>query len=105
MALEAMKLAVRHGSGPKLPVDLLFMPDEEIGSVSSRALIETYGRNARYALVVEPARDGGKIVVARKVSPCTTSLCAAAPSMRAASRRMAEARFVPPHGWCSNSKH
>lgn len=66
MALEAMKLAVRHGSGPKLPVDLLFMPDEEMGSVSSRTLIETYGRNAAYSLVVEPARDGGKIVVARK---------------------------------------
>lgn len=66
MALEAMRLAVRHGSGPKLPVDLLFMPDEEMGSVSSRALIETYARNAAYSLVVEPARDGGKIVVARK---------------------------------------
>lgn len=66
MALEAMKLAVRHGSGPKLPVDLLFMPDEEMGSVSSRALIETYARNGAYSLVVEPARDGGKIVVARK---------------------------------------
>ncbi|MBB3609238.1 M20 family metallopeptidase [Rhizobium sp. BK602] len=64
MALEAMKLAVKHGS--KLPVDLLFMPDEEMGSVSSRALIEDYARNAGSALVVEPARDGGKIVVARK---------------------------------------
>ncbi|ACM30289.1 M20 family metallopeptidase [Agrobacterium rhizogenes] len=66
MALEAMKIAVRHGPGPKLPVDLLFMPDEEMGSLSSRALIEAYSRNAGYALVVEPARDGGKIVVARK---------------------------------------
>ncbi len=64
MALEAMKLAVRAGT--KLPVDLLFMPDEETGSASSRGLIEDYARNARYALVVEPARDGGKIVVARK---------------------------------------
>lgn len=64
MALEAMKLAVKYGS--KLPVDLLFMPDEEMGSVSSRALIEDYARNAGSALVVEPARDGGKIVVARK---------------------------------------
>lgn len=64
MALEAMKFAVKHGS--KLPVDLLFMPDEEMGSVSSRALIEDYARNAGSALVVEPARDGGKIVVARK---------------------------------------
>ncbi|MFT4183975.1 MAG: M20 family metallopeptidase [Rhizobium sp.] len=64
MALEAMKLAVRHGS--KRPVDLLFTPDEEMGSISSRALIEDYARNAGHALVVEPARDGGKIVVARK---------------------------------------
>ena len=66
MALEAMKLATAHDPGPKLPIDLLFMPDEEMGSASSRALIEDYGHNARYALVVEPARDGGKIVVARK---------------------------------------
>lgn len=66
MALTAMKLAVQHSAGPSLPVDLLFMPDEEMGSVSSRRLIEEYARNALYALVVEPARDGGKIVTARK---------------------------------------
>ena len=29
-------------------------------------LIEKAGDNAKYVLVVEPARDGGKIVVARK---------------------------------------
>ncbi len=64
MALEAMKIAV--GIGGHLPIDLLFMPDEEMGSASSRDLIEAYARNAAYALVVEPARDGGKIVIARK---------------------------------------
>lgn len=64
MALEAMKIAVRAGT--PLPVNLLFMPDEEMGSASSRALIESHGRNALYVLVVEPARDGGKIVTARK---------------------------------------
>lgn len=64
MALEAMKIAVRAGG--HLPIDLLFMPDEEMGSASSRRLIEAYAGNAAYALVVEPARDGGKIVIARK---------------------------------------
>ncbi|UIY28206.1 M20/M25/M40 family metallo-hydrolase [Neorhizobium galegae] len=64
MALEAMKLAVRHGS--RMPIDLIFVPDEEMGSLSSRAFMEEAAKNAGYALVVEPARDGGKIVVARK---------------------------------------
>ncbi len=64
MALEAVKLAASAGS--HLPVDLVFVPDEEMGSLSSRQLIETYAAKAAYALVVEPARDGGKIVVARK---------------------------------------
>lgn len=64
MALEAMKLAVRHGS--KMPIDLIFVPDEEMGSLSSRAFMEEAAKSAGYTLVVEPARDGGKIVVARK---------------------------------------
>jgi glutamate carboxypeptidase len=66
MALEALKLALATGNGPKLPVSIMFVPDEETGSISSRALIEAAGRRAQYALVVEPARDGGKIVVTRK---------------------------------------
>lgn len=64
MALEAMKLAVRKGS--KMPIDLIFVPDEEMGSLSSRTFMETAAKNAGYTLVVEPARDGGKVVVARK---------------------------------------
>jgi glutamate carboxypeptidase len=66
MALDALRLALGRGNGPKLPVTIIYVPDEEMGSRSSRALIERYSANARYALVVEPARDGGKIVVARK---------------------------------------
>ena len=66
MAIEALKLALGRGNGPKLPVTIIYVPDEEMGSKSSRALIEQHSGNAHYALVVEPARDGGKIVVARK---------------------------------------
>ncbi len=64
MALEAMKLAVKQSS--HMPIDLIFVPDEETGSLSSRVFMEDAARKAGYALVVEPARDGGKIVVARK---------------------------------------
>ena len=64
MALEAMKLATKKGH--ILPIDLLIVPDEEVGSKSSRPMIEELSRNAAFALVVEPARNGGKIVTARK---------------------------------------
>jgi glutamate carboxypeptidase len=49
-----------------LGVTQLFVSDEEIGSPTSRALIEAEGRRAKYVLVTEPARDGGKIVTGRK---------------------------------------
>lgn len=64
MALEAMKLAVSRGT--KMPIELIFVPDEEVGSLSSRDFMEERAAEADYTLVVEPARDGGKIVVARK---------------------------------------
>jgi glutamate carboxypeptidase len=47
-------------------VTQLYVSDEEIGSPTSRALIEAEGRKAKYVLVTEPARDGGKIVTGRK---------------------------------------
>ncbi|MDH2402529.1 M20 family metallopeptidase [Bradyrhizobium sp. SSUT18] len=49
-----------------LGITHLFTSDEEIGSPTSRALIEMEGRKAKYVLVTEPARDGGKIVTGRK---------------------------------------
>src|ERR1700716_1008528 len=49
-----------------LGVTQLCVSDEEIGSPTSRALIEAEGRKAKYVLVTEPARDGGKIVTGRK---------------------------------------
>jgi len=49
-----------------LGVTQLYVSDEEIGSPTSRALIEAEGRRAKYVLVTEPARDGGKIVTGRK---------------------------------------
>lgn len=66
MTLEALRLALAAGNGPKLPVTILFAPDEETGSFGSRDVIEAEAHKARYVLVVEPARDGGKVVVARK---------------------------------------
>ena len=50
----------------RLGVTQLYVSDEEIGSPTSRALIEEEGRRAKYVLVTEPARDGGKIVTGRK---------------------------------------
>jgi glutamate carboxypeptidase len=65
LALEAFRQVARAGS-PKLPVTFLFTPDEEVGSPTSRRLIEGEAKKARYVLVTEPARDGGKIVTSRK---------------------------------------
>jgi glutamate carboxypeptidase len=56
-------------AGPErspLGVTQLYVSDEEIGSPTSRALIEAEGRKAKYVLVTEPARDGGKVVTGRK---------------------------------------
>src|SRR5712691_3646096 len=55
-----------EGSSPKRPVVVLSTSDEEIGSASSRALIEETARQAVAVLVLEPAASGGAIKTARK---------------------------------------
>ncbi|MGL4635734.1 MAG: M20 family metallopeptidase [Beijerinckiaceae bacterium] len=65
LAAEAFRDVAARGTA-KRPLVFLFTPDEEIGSPTTRAMIEDEGRRAAYALVTEPARDGGKIVTARK---------------------------------------
>ncbi|MBV1830757.1 M20/M25/M40 family metallo-hydrolase [Komagataeibacter sp. AV436] len=66
MALAAWRELIAEGSATPLPIRQLFVSDEEIGSTSSRGLIETLGRKARYVLVTEPARPGGEVVTGRK---------------------------------------
>jgi len=65
LAFEAFRAVARAGSA-RLPIVYLFTPDEEVGSPMSREVIEAEARHARYVLVTEPARDGGKIVTSRK---------------------------------------
>jgi len=66
LAYYALRHLVRSGRKTPLPVTFLFVPEEEVGSPTSRAAIEAAARNAKYVLVTEPARDGGKIVTGRK---------------------------------------
>ncbi len=66
IALQAMRTLAEARVSPPLAVWHLFTSDEEEGSHTSRALIEELGRGAKYCLVTEPARDGGKIVTERK---------------------------------------
>ena len=64
-ALEAFKDVARKGNAAR-PMIFIVTPDEEIGSPMTRPIIEGIGRRSAFALVTEPARDGGKIVTSRK---------------------------------------
>jgi glutamate carboxypeptidase len=66
LAFHAFREICADAVRPPLGITQLFVSDEEIGSPTSRALIEAEGRKAKYVLVTEPARDGGKIVTGRK---------------------------------------
>jgi len=66
IAHHAFRALCAAGDRSPLGITHLFTSDEEIGSPTSRALIEAEGRKAKYVLVTEPARDGGKIVTGRK---------------------------------------
>src|SRR3982074_44715 len=63
---HAFRQICADGARSPLGVTQLYVSDEEIGSPTSRALIESEGRKAKYVLVTEPARDGGKSVTGRK---------------------------------------
>jgi glutamate carboxypeptidase len=65
MALHALG-GMRLAAGAPGAVTLLVTGDEEIGSPSSRALIEQEARGCRAALVLEAAGDGGALKIGRK---------------------------------------
>src|ERR1700690_1554789 len=66
LAYHAFRQICAKPERSPLGITQLYVSDEEIGSPTSRALIEAEGRKAKYVLVTEPARDGGKIVTGRK---------------------------------------
>lgn len=65
IALEALRELRRAGIDTALPVTLLLTSDEEIGSPTTRALIEREARRHRYVLIPEPARPNGGVVTGR----------------------------------------
>jgi len=66
LAMAAYLSMLRDGATPKLPIRFLYVPDEEVGSPTSRPVIEAAAERAKYVLVTEPARHGGKVVTERK---------------------------------------
>ena len=66
LAYHAFSRLCAAGENSPLGITHLYVSDEEIGSPTSRALIEAEGHKAKYVLVTEPARDGGRIVTGRK---------------------------------------
>ena len=66
LALAAYRSIATGGRTTPLPIRFIYSSDEEIGSGTSRALIEAEAANAKYVLVTEPARDGGKVVTSRR---------------------------------------
>jgi glutamate carboxypeptidase len=66
IAVAAFRHLARNRVSRRLPLTFLFNPDEEVGSIGSRAAIEREGARNRHVLVTEPKRGGGKIVTERK---------------------------------------
>lgn len=66
LALAAIRQILREKGSTSLPIRHLIVSDEELGSGTSRPYIEREALRAKYVLVTEPARSGGKIVTARK---------------------------------------
>jgi len=64
LAVFALADVLRRHGRPPLPVTFLFIPDEEVGSPGTRALIEGEARRHKHILVPEPSR-GGKVVTGR----------------------------------------
>ena len=65
LGFAAYESLVRDNKQTPLPIRFLFVSDEEVGSPSSRKLIEDAADNAKYVLVTEALRRGGKLVTAR----------------------------------------
>ncbi len=88
-AFEAIRQLLAAGTLPR-PLTVLLTCDEEIGSPSTRALIEAEAAQARAVLVPEPARGDGGVVTGRYAIARFDLLATGKPSHAGA--RLAEGR-------------
>jgi len=65
ISLEAIRQLIRAGIPTPLPVTVLFTPDEEVGTPSTRDLIEAEAARSAYVLVPEPGHDDGGVTIGR----------------------------------------
>jgi glutamate carboxypeptidase len=65
IAVEAIRQLIRAGIATQRPVTVLFTSDEEVGSPSTRDLIEAEAARHAVVLVPEPARADGGVVTGR----------------------------------------
>ncbi|HXR95115.1 MAG TPA: M20/M25/M40 family metallo-hydrolase [Rhizomicrobium sp.] len=65
IALAAIAALAQAGIAAPLPITMLLNSDEEVGSPSTRSLIEDEASRHRYVLIPEPARRSGAVVVGR----------------------------------------
>lgn len=65
LAYYALRQILRAGQETPLPITFMFIPDEEIGSPTTRALIEVEALKNRYVLVPEPEQERGSLITGR----------------------------------------
>ena len=64
MTCYVLRQILTAGDGIHLPVTFMFIPDEEVGSPTTRDLIEAEAGKNKFVLVTEPAKNG-KLVTGR----------------------------------------
>jgi glutamate carboxypeptidase len=65
LAQYAMRKIAESEGSTRLPVSFMFVPDEEVGSPSTRELIEAEASRNRFVLVPEPAQEGAEVITGR----------------------------------------
>ncbi|MGH6680853.1 MAG: M20/M25/M40 family metallo-hydrolase [Bradyrhizobium sp.] len=65
LSLEAIRQLARAAFTTPLPITVLFTPDEEVGTPSTRDIIEAEAARNKYVLVPEPGRANNGVVTGR----------------------------------------
>lgn len=66
LAFHAVRCILRQSVQTPRPIVLVLTPDEEVGSPTSRAVIEQEARGAAAVLIAEPAAQSGACVTSRR---------------------------------------